>query len=201
MVVLLVHLHLQEVAAFPYLDDILVRSRSLEPGQHHLSLTMGCLSQDGFLVNLQKSYLHPSHSIKHLGDVIDTRLHMVFLSPERQLRIVGQQSSSYTPIRLVDIDTPAWNADILSGNCTVVSVQVQGSSASHATFSGSNRKQSEQTGVPGHSLSQGPTLEAFSFNLAQVSLLSFERSFAGSLIDHLYIHRALLCHRVPEQFI
>lgn len=60
-----------------------LRSASLEEGALHLHQTIQCLQDHEFLINLENSHLTLSHTIEHMGAVIDTSQFKVFLSSER----------------------------------------------------------------------------------------------------------------------
>ncbi|XP_013930876.1 PREDICTED: uncharacterized protein LOC106556402 [Thamnophis sirtalis] len=66
-----------------YLDDVLIQSSSPQQAVEDLQYTMQVLQGHGFSINLEKSHLHPTTRLQHLGAVIDTVTCQVFLSPER----------------------------------------------------------------------------------------------------------------------
>lgn len=102
LVTLIAHLRLQELALFPYLDNILRRATTLEQGEKAVHVVTDCLTKRGFLVNVEKSSLVPQQSIVHLGVRIETVLNSVFLTDERIQKLyslhqetMGSQHSQY----------------------------------------------------------------------------------------------------------
>lgn len=83
LVTLVAHLHVQEMALFPYLNDILVKAPSRAQGEEAIQRTPDCLRAHGFVINIEKSTLTPSQSIIHLGVQIDTQWDKVFISVDR----------------------------------------------------------------------------------------------------------------------
>lgn len=51
---------MHEIAAYPYLDYILVTAKFLELGRQHLKQIIQCLQHYVFIVNIEKSHLLPS---------------------------------------------------------------------------------------------------------------------------------------------
>lgn len=70
------HLH-------PYLDNLLIQSSSYQQAIQDTQTVKECFQHHGFLLNLEKSELHPTTKIQHLGMILDTQQMKVFLSPSR----------------------------------------------------------------------------------------------------------------------
>ncbi|XP_042315084.1 uncharacterized protein LOC121926295 [Sceloporus undulatus] len=83
MVALVAHWRTQLIHVHPYLDDLLIRAPSIQQAVRDTARVLKSLEDHGFLVNLDKSSIHPSQQILHLGSLIDTRSGTVCLTPER----------------------------------------------------------------------------------------------------------------------
>ena len=60
------HLQLRGMTAFPYLDDWLLVASSLEKLLHDISFTLSLLSTLGLQVNHEKSTLHPTQRVTYI---------------------------------------------------------------------------------------------------------------------------------------
>ena len=56
----------------PYLDDFLFMSLSFEGTLELAARILGDFQDAGFVVNMDKSMLHPSQSTIHLGMIVDS---------------------------------------------------------------------------------------------------------------------------------
>ncbi|XP_053114316.1 uncharacterized protein LOC128328210 [Hemicordylus capensis] len=87
MVAVIAHVRQQGVHAYPYLDDILVRSVNQQRALHDVSLTVQVLEDHGFVINESKSQLCPTQILQHLGVVFNTVVASVSLPLDRQHKI------------------------------------------------------------------------------------------------------------------
>lgn len=71
-----------------YIDDSLLLDSSVQECSDHVSETLALVESLGFVVNYEKSVLVASTKIIFLGNVIDSKLMIVFLTDERKLSIL-----------------------------------------------------------------------------------------------------------------
>lgn len=88
LVALVVHLQLQGVSLIPYLDDILIKAPTFSKATGVVHLTESCLQTHDFVINIVKTVLAPAQWLLHLEVKIDTVHNKVFLSQERQQKIL-----------------------------------------------------------------------------------------------------------------
>ena len=95
------HLRSQQVHIFMYLDDWLIKNRSVLQLQQQLLQTVNLLVDLGLLINIEKSQLVPSQVVTYLGAVFNLREGLVFPTEERflavQQAIMEIESKSHAP--------------------------------------------------------------------------------------------------------
>lgn len=65
-------------------------------------MVMDCLQQHGFLINLEKSKLHPTQRIQHLWMILDSQRMKVFLTPT-QIMKTGDMARSVLRHRMISL--------------------------------------------------------------------------------------------------
>ncbi|XP_053163946.1 uncharacterized protein LOC128350176 [Hemicordylus capensis] len=76
-------LRTEGVHLYCYLDNLLICASSEGAVRSALSRTMSVLCAHGFLINVGKSHLMPTQSLRHLGMVMDTSVCKLFLPQDR----------------------------------------------------------------------------------------------------------------------
>lgn len=82
--------HLREMGILisAYIDDLIIMAKDFEQCKRHVSMVSEFLSGLGFVVNKEKSVLHPSQNIEHLGFVFDSVNMLVKLTDEKKSKII-----------------------------------------------------------------------------------------------------------------
>lgn len=103
MAAALEELRLQGIMVIPYLDDLLVKGPSPEIAERHTTLVLETLTSFGWLINYNKSNLHPSQTTEYLGLVLDSKKGRAFLPTDKiktlQNRIQVLQQNNRVPLR------------------------------------------------------------------------------------------------------
>ncbi|XP_073442947.1 uncharacterized protein [Dendrobates tinctorius] len=79
-----ISIRLQGICIVPYLDDLLIVAPSVSRLNQDVSKTLQMLESLGWILNLQKSDLHPSPRKKFLGVLLDSEKRTSFLPEDRQ---------------------------------------------------------------------------------------------------------------------
>ena len=83
------HLREKGIHCVFYLNDILILGRSLEEWTENIQFTTRFLKTLGFIINQEKSQLHPAQCLIYLGFCINSRTMTLSLPAEKVNRIVG----------------------------------------------------------------------------------------------------------------
>ncbi|XP_041446270.1 uncharacterized protein LOC121403038 [Xenopus laevis] len=95
-------LRLQGISVTPYLDDLLIKARSVEKARVDLQRAISLLQSFGWTINWSKSNMTPSHHMTFLGLEFNTLTQTVSLPLVKQNRIRGQvQSLIDSPVSTV----------------------------------------------------------------------------------------------------
>lgn len=74
------------VRLMAYLDDIIILSSSYQESVRNTKLVRDTLERRGWVINLEKSSLHPSHTLEYLGFLLDTAKMKIFTPLEKRKR-------------------------------------------------------------------------------------------------------------------
>ena len=66
-----------------YIDDMLLMAESRDTAVQHLEVLMFLLETIGFVLNKEKSYLHPTQELEFLGLMVDSRSSLKLKLPSR----------------------------------------------------------------------------------------------------------------------
>lgn len=119
-----------EICIHPYLDDHLLQAPSVPMLSAYLHQTQVWLQELGWLINTQKSVLHPSQVLTYLGYEINTKEKEDISSPtEIRKATSGACSLSLTVQKCQKLEVNYWSDDIFNTGSAMGSLP----SASHST--------------------------------------------------------------------
>lgn len=72
-----------------YLDDTWLMGRTKIECQINVKSTRNLLEESGFLINLEKSHLMPSQTVKFLGFILDSVKMRIYLPPDKREKIIS----------------------------------------------------------------------------------------------------------------
>src|SRR3989338_4949418 len=75
------------------MDDILIASSNEATCIHHTDLVISALTKAGITINYEKSALCPTHKIRHIGFLFDTRSNRIIL-PTYKLRDIARSAQA-----------------------------------------------------------------------------------------------------------